>query len=565
MGREEAISQYEEAKNAKIADAYAAFLKDMQVVGEKQKMMDDNLGAFLQMDQIYTDKEGKSYHVCGSKNDKENGTLGRLDIFEGPEFKGQPFHEVSRNMADHFRMFALANGAAEADILAMSESFPSDEVYNRLAPLRKEFYEMVLNKDVDKIADMYATFAKQVTDKGAQLNQMADGIDGIQKNKDNIMLYHGGQSYLNQTLKLGDTVEPDTTKELVGMINAKLKEKGVNYDLYQFQNYVDPLFLMGKGADRAMSHEISAEEMGEAKKDIFDPILEEEGRRGKKYSFKEMPEQILNLTKPAAQYKQYQEQAKKTGSVAQGMAEIPYDKKFYLKLIPTQDGTAKKEEFFDLTDVKNVAQKDLADVSDISSRVSNNIRKGYLWGTKSNTPQYEAVKTALENAAKLEKDMKDKKIDLSTKEGKEALQSLKDAYASVETAAKDYLDHRDPRSPQGIDRYKLILEAQDIAKGQKKLLENAAENRRDLIKPDMNLAPARKRAGSVHIQKQDFNKLMEQKEKQAEAEKQAQDKGKKKSKISRLMQEKEQKERDKEVAPLEQAANRKRSNSVGKK
>lgn len=253
-------AKYENLQNSRGEKVFNQFNEayETKSIGVK---IDNQLEKILQEKMIFTDNNRKQWTIEGKNNSANGATYGIDDVFEAPEFKGHPFKEASRSMPDHFRMYCLVNGITKEEMKSLAdfdEQNPMpEELKNRLVSLKKDFYSMIINHDMDAVVDFYtnlSVMSEEYVDTALSFNN----IDSISNKdvKDMALLCSGANSYFSQTLELDNTNEPAETIEITKRVDERLRSMNKPYTMKQASNVfwlqssvmddVTPLKLEGK-------------------------------------------------------------------------------------------------------------------------------------------------------------------------------------------------------------------------------------------------------------------------------------------------------------------------------
>lgn len=201
-----------------------------------------NLDSILQENFSYTDKEGKVWTVEGLQKNPEKGTYGVTDVFAGPEYLGQPFNEVSRNMFSHFKAYCLSRGMSEEELLELSAPEMTDPVKDKLRNYKSDFMKMVFDKDLDKISDMYVNLAKEIEKDHDRFKSLSvNDPEGLRANMPLIVKYAGAQSWYSQTIDYKGKNCKESGNQMVDMVNTKLEKDGKSYN---FENMAWPVLAI---------------------------------------------------------------------------------------------------------------------------------------------------------------------------------------------------------------------------------------------------------------------------------------------------------------------------------
>lgn len=455
MGKEVVIEQYKKeqaAKKAKERERFLAKTKEVITAMVESAYKNDKLLAkineILNEEMTYTDNAGVTRTVKGFENDRQNNTYGTKNIFDTNEFRGKPFNEVSRNMHSHFKMFCLTKGMTDDEILSLADENPSPEVLDKMRGLKEEFFQMVTNKDTDKIADMYVDICEYFENNLPIINKCTNP-EGVLNAVDYITLTRGSGSYLQQTLNLNEGHRTEEQNELIKKINDRLVKKGKTYTLNDVEKTTMPLEYTATPMDRYVEFmkndavvnkpEIDLNfEIDDLKREDF-----EDDHLYENYVAKNLFA-VIDITN------KFNENAKR-------------DEKNPLNTFSTVDNgkyvqqVAVADIFDSVLDNAYFSEIDSMAVADeLTNKLANN-HKHNIWGKeKKNTDEYEHVLNQLKKVQKLEHDYADMK-DIPVKD-------IEDGYKKLIEVTQNYLDLRDPKSTEGKDRYKLMLETMDLAK-----------------------------------------------------------------------------------------------------
>lgn len=216
--------------------------KETYEIYKATQKVNNHLTDILAENFSYTDKNGKTWTIDGVQNDTEKeaqGIYGLEKIFELPEFKGQPFREASRNAHSHFKTYCIANGLTEAELAELSGDEVSDELKDKLRDYKKEFMKMIIDKDLDKISNMYVYMAKEIENDKEKFETLSvDDPDDLKNKKLFFLKYSGAQSWYGQTFDYQGKNATEKINEVVKMIDDKLKADG---KLYEFSSLKWPL------------------------------------------------------------------------------------------------------------------------------------------------------------------------------------------------------------------------------------------------------------------------------------------------------------------------------------
>lgn len=234
-----------------------------------EKVLDNNMLEILKERFSYTDMNGKEWVVEGEKQNPEKGTYGYLDVFATPEYMGQPFHEVSRNMFSHFKAYCVSRGMTEAELQELTSPGMTDEMKNKLRDYKNDFMKMVFDKDLDKISDMYVFYAKEI-EKDSDLfkNFAVDDPEGIKNNVARLLKYGGAQSWYAQTINYKASSCTEAGNKMVEMVDEKLAKEGKSY---KFENMFMPLYVAESmyAEGRSMTEENFKDEPGQKYKKVI--------------------------------------------------------------------------------------------------------------------------------------------------------------------------------------------------------------------------------------------------------------------------------------------------------
>lgn len=214
-------------------------IEDLKWAKDISNAVDQELDNILRERFTYTDKSGKTWTVEGLEKNPEKGTYGVVDVFEEPEFKGQPFNEVSRNMYSHFKAYCISRGMRAGDFIQF-EGGATNEMKDRLREYKNDFMQMVFEKDLDKISDMYVNLAKEIENDKEQYDELCVN-SGMRPNIPLIVKYSGSQSWYSQTIDYKGEKCQESGNKMVEMVNNKLKKEGKDYN---FESMMLPLKII---------------------------------------------------------------------------------------------------------------------------------------------------------------------------------------------------------------------------------------------------------------------------------------------------------------------------------
>ena len=211
-------------------EKYVEVFKQEVDLSQKRNAIFNTLTGILEEKYTHVDSKGITRVISGSKNNKEANTLGITEIFASPEFMGQPFREVSRNMFSHFKMYCLTKGLSEKELLSLAEPEIKPELKTKLLEMKKGFLDMVIEKDNERISDMYVSVFEMLnSDKDRILKLTPGNIKALKDDPAAVLKYSGSQSWYAQTFDHEGSAESEKTKELIGMIDKKLADKGFDF------------------------------------------------------------------------------------------------------------------------------------------------------------------------------------------------------------------------------------------------------------------------------------------------------------------------------------------------
>lgn len=516
MGRDSVIREYKKVQAAKKAQERARFLdktkEAMNVVNDvaiKGIKVLNTFQEILKEEMTYTDKNGVKRTVSGELKDKEAGTLGVFDIFESDEFKGRPFSEVSRNMKSHFKMYCLVNGVSEKEMLSLADENPAPETLNKIRGLKEDFFQMVTNKDMDKISDMYVGIYEYNEKHLAQMKQCTNP-EKIKELADFMIVSLGSGSYLQQTLKLNEMHRFEEQNELIDKINDKLAKKGKSATINDVEKTLMPIdnvaASLGNQAESGVKVDLN---MDFTLEDMKNPNIAEDVD-DEYYTERQPVERMVLLMNIA---KKMNDKAISEGkNPLTTFSDVDYS-------VETQvDGKA-IEVFDSVLDNAYIGEVDsLKTADDLTNRLANHHRTN-MWGkVKANTPEYNNVLNQMKEIQKLEHSYAE---DNAT-----SPKNIQAAYEKLIKVTQKYLDERDPNSPAGKERYKLMLETMDLAKSalvKYKNLSNSVEAENSLAKEKVNCKEVEKEAVVENIVEQE-KKEPEKKEEEKKEEKQVEEK-----------------------------------------
>lgn len=455
MGRDAVIEEFKKDQAEKKAKERARFLaKTKEVIttmadaAEKNARILKRISDVLQEEMTYTDNKGVTRTIKGFENDKENNTLGTKDVFNTNEFRGQPFKEVSRNMHTHFKMFCITKGMTDEEILSLADENPAPETLDKMRGLKEEFFQMVTNTDMDKISDMYVGICEYFEKKLPLINQCTNP-EGVLNATDYLIVTRGSGSYLQQTLDLNDVHRNEKQTELIKSINEKLSQKGKTYTLNDVEKTTMPVEYIAAAMDNYAELkndpkiinkpqlELDFELEDIKKEDFEDEHFYESCVTDKLFV-------VLDITN-------------KVNEVAKGNGKNPLNTFTNIDNSKTVQKTAVADVFESVLDNAYFSDIDsMAVADDLTNKLANHKKYNIFGRVKANTDKYENVLNQLKNIQGLEHKYDDKQ-GVSAKD-------MKEAYETLITVTKEYLDNRNPNSTEGKERYRLMLETMDLAK-----------------------------------------------------------------------------------------------------
>lgn len=393
----------------------------LQNVALKCAMIRDNFDSIIDERMEIADKFGETHVLEGPKSNPKEGTIGTLEAFaKGTKYYGNPFLEVSRNMGSHLKAYCISKGLTDEELESMSLLEPPEETKNKIREMKKDFLKMVYDMDKDKVAEFYADLAGKVENDIEKMQDIATlAPDKLESNSAVFLKYYGSQSYWSQTTDYKGSNETEDIREMVGMCNDKLEQRGKKYDFENLHLITNIDFAVQSFSTKkfgAQKTEIAPAilQMGFGKLAGMQIMAERKGMVGTKN------EKLANSCKDPNEY----------------------DGEFFAEAMMKSP-----EEM-----VKEGQLRTSVDVDGLKNEMQSNVRT--VWGIKrKNSPEYQAVLDSLTAISDLNKaDKKDEK-------------AIDEQYKILEAATKKYLDGRDPSTKSGEDRYRLVLRAKDISDG----------------------------------------------------------------------------------------------------
>ena len=519
MGRDSVIREYKKVQAAKKAQERARFLEKtkqaMTVVADsanKNRKMLAKISEILQEEMTYTDNQGITRTVKGFNNDKANNTFGITDIFEAPEFLRKPFKEVSRNMHAQFKMFCITKGMTDEEILSLADENPAPETLNKMRGFKEEFFQMVTNKDMDKISDMYVGICDYFEKRLPLINKCTNP-EGIINAIDYLTVIRGSGSYLQQTLSLNDLHKTEEQEKLIKSVNEKLAKNGKTYTLNDVEKTTMPTEYVAASLDKYTEFRNNPGVINKPELN-FDfelvDIMKEDFEDEHFYENHMMQTlfKTLDITNKANE-----KAVKNNQNPLMTFSDV--DNSVTVQKELTEDV------FESVIDNAYSSEIDSLKVTDdLTNRLANHHRTN-MWGkVKANTPEYNNVLNQMKEIQKLEHSYAEDKAT--------SPKNIQAAYEKLIKVTQKYLDERDPNSPAGKERYSLMLETMDLAKSaleKYKNLSNLVEAENSLAREKVNCKEVEKEAVAENVVEQE-KKEEKQVEEKKEPEKKADAKNK---------------------------------------
>ncbi len=255
MGLDDVKEEIKQDRSREMIDALKMTIASCIRIKESSNNLYGNLNAILGERYELTTKDGHTRVIEGRVNNGRNNTIGYESAFAGSAYIGQPFSEVSRNMACHFKMYCLVNGVSDREMLSMTKGEPSAELAGRLRALKSDFFHMIADKDMQAIENFYVGIL-EYTEKKLPVLMKCDDLRSIPAAEEELILLKDKESYLMQTLNLHDKMRvKDEQKTLVANINSKLNAKGKTYTLQSANSVLDCFDGFSKALDTHPSPE----------------------------------------------------------------------------------------------------------------------------------------------------------------------------------------------------------------------------------------------------------------------------------------------------------------------
>lgn len=146
-----------------------------------------------------------------------------------------PLDEISRNNCteDHMKLFLFSKGFSPEDVaelLTDPDSERSRMMAEQIRGIRQEYYDQVINKDLDKISKMYADAFRNLGSMNMDWMRKAATPEGYIEMMPMLNALTGVQSYWEQTNNLGGNKFRAIDRQLMTAVVDRLNAEGIHYN-----------------------------------------------------------------------------------------------------------------------------------------------------------------------------------------------------------------------------------------------------------------------------------------------------------------------------------------------
>ncbi len=171
----------------------------------------------------------------GNKEITFNSAREENDFFLKLTATGEyPFAEIARTKCteDHMKLFLLSKGFSPEDIAELimdPESEKSRVMADRIRDIRQEYYDQVINKDMEKISGMYVNAFRNLSGLNMDWLREAGTPDGYIEKMPMLNALTGVQSYWEQTNNLAGTNFRPIDRKVMTAVIDRMDAEGIKY------------------------------------------------------------------------------------------------------------------------------------------------------------------------------------------------------------------------------------------------------------------------------------------------------------------------------------------------